>query len=101
MSVQEQTNHVEGENRGQVALFALSTCGWCRKTKQLLNELGVGYSYVDVDQLQGADREEALQQLRIFNPDISFPTIVIDGEHCIVGFKEDEVREALSDGRRD
>ncbi|MCJ7714049.1 glutaredoxin family protein, partial [Candidatus Bathyarchaeota archaeon] len=43
---------VEGENRGDVKLYALSTCGWCKKTKGLLNDLHAQYSYVDVDQLE-------------------------------------------------
>ncbi len=30
-----------------------------------------------------------------YNPHRSFPTLVINNEKCIVGFKEDEIREAL------
>ena len=41
--------HVNGENRGKILLYALSTCGWCKKTKGLLNKLGVEYSYIYVD----------------------------------------------------
>jgi|GEM_PF-3996188 len=44
-----RTEQVGGEDRGDVLLYALSTCGWCRKTKALLKELGVQYRYVDVD----------------------------------------------------
>ena len=29
-------NHVAGRNKGKVMLYALSTCGWCAKTKELL-----------------------------------------------------------------
>ena len=31
--------HVDGENKGNILLFALSTCGWCAKTRKLLEEL--------------------------------------------------------------
>ena len=41
--------HVEGENKGKILLYALSTCGWCRKTRQLLDDLGVAYDYIYVD----------------------------------------------------
>ena len=54
----EGTEHVEGEDRGDVMLYALSTCGWCKKTKALLQELGVAYKYVDVDQLDLEELEE-------------------------------------------
>ncbi|MDD5684459.1 MAG: glutaredoxin family protein, partial [Methanoregulaceae archaeon] len=30
--------HIDGEDKGKVVLFALSTCGWCAKTKELLAE---------------------------------------------------------------
>jgi len=86
---------VSGEDRGKVVLFALSTCGWCKKTKRLLNDLGVAYSYVDVDQAEEDDKEEVVGQLRKWNPRSSFPTLVIDDETCIVGFKEDEIKEAV------
>ena len=41
--------HVSGKNAGDVKLYALSTCPWCKKIKTLLNELGVEYYFVDVD----------------------------------------------------
>jgi len=87
--------HVEGNNKGKVMLYALSTCGWCKKTKALLGELGVGYDYTDVDLLKGSEQTAAIGELQKFNPDCNFPTLVIDGGKCIVGFKEDEIRQAL------
>jgi len=29
---------VEGENKGKILLYSLSTCGWCNKTKERLSE---------------------------------------------------------------
>ncbi|MGB2805244.1 MAG: glutaredoxin family protein [Candidatus Zixiibacteriota bacterium] len=86
---------VSGEDRRKVVLFALSTCGWCKKTKRLLNDLGVAYSYVDVDQAEEDEKAEAVEQLKKWNPRSSFPTLVIDDKRCIVGFKEDEIKEAV------
>ncbi len=86
---------VSGEDQGKIVLFALSTCGWCKKTKRLLNDLGVEYSYVDVDQLKENEKTEAVDELKKWNPKCSFPTLVIDDENCIVGFKEDEIKEAI------
>ena len=86
--------HVAGRNAGKLMLYALSTCIWCRKTKQLLTDLGVEYDYV-VDLLTGADRDEVVKMVTKWNPDGSFPTIVLNDKKCIVGFKEPEIREAL------
>ena len=87
-----QAEHVEGENKGKIMLYALSTCGWCRKTKELLNELGVEYEYIYVDLLE--DKDTAMDEVIKWNPRRSFPTLVID-DKCIVGFKEDEIRAVL------
>lgn len=88
-------NRGSGENRGKVVLFALSTCVWCKKTKKLLDELGVEYSFVDVDLLEGNEKDEVVAQLAKWNPQQSFPTMVIDDEESIVGFKEEKIREVL------
>lgn len=87
--------HIPGKKSRHIMLYALSTCGWCRKTKQLLDELGVEYNYEYVDKLQGEEREEAMRKIKAWNPSCSFPTVVLDDEKCIVGYREDEIREAL------
>ncbi|MEN8614259.1 glutaredoxin family protein [Dehalogenimonas sp. THU2] len=86
---------VEGAHKGDVMLYALSTCVWCGKTKKLLDDMGIEYNYEYVDLLTGADRDAAVKEITTWNPAISFPTLVIDGEKCIVGFKEEEIRQAL------
>jgi glutaredoxin-like protein NrdH len=94
MAYKDKIKKVSGKNKGEIFIFALSTCGWCGKTKVLLKEIGVEYSYVDVDLLQGEDREAALEEMEKRNPDPSFPTIVI-GEKTLKGFDEKEIRKAL------
>jgi glutaredoxin-like protein NrdH len=87
--------HVAGRKAGKLMLYALSTCIWCRKTKQLLTDLGVEYDYTFVDLLSGAEKDEAIKTITKWNPDCSFPTLVLNDKKCIVGFKEPEIREAL------
>ena len=79
-----------------IMLYALSTCIWCKKVKRLLGNLGLPYEFIDVDELSGWDEAEVMEELEKFNPRRTFPTIVIDGSKCIVGFKEDEIRKAVS-----
>jgi len=87
--------HVKGINKGKILLYALSTCGWCKKTKDLLKNLGVEYSYIFVDLLNESDKENVMNDVRKWNPSCSFPTIIINNKECIVGFKEDKIKEAL------
>ena len=75
-------------------LYALSTCIWCKKTRELLQSLGVAFDYIYVDLLKGEDRDQVIDEIKKYNPSASFPTIVIGGK-AIVGFREKEIKEAL------
>lgn len=88
-----ELTHVDGKNKAKIMLYALSTCIWCRKTKMLLNELGVAYDYVDVDLLDPADQEKVVEIISKFNPTGGFPTIIINDKDCIRGFDEQKIRE--------
>jgi glutaredoxin len=87
---------VNGRNRGDVVLFALSTCGWCKKTRELLDAHGVAYRYLYVDLLPQDEIADVMKTVEKFNPKCSFPTLVINNSQCIVGFLESEIREVLS-----
>jgi glutaredoxin-like protein NrdH len=88
--------HVKGKNKGKILLYALSTCGWCKKTKEFLNKLGVEYSYIFVDLVDDDERDKIIEDVRKHNPRNSYPTIVVNDNKCIVGYKEDEIKEALN-----
>jgi len=86
--------HVEGKDKGKIILYALSTCPWCSKTRDLLSSLGVKYDYAYVDLLKGTEREQAINEVKSLNPNISFPTVAV-GDKVIIGFNEKAIREAL------
>jgi len=82
------------ENQPNVMMYTLSTCSHCKATKKLLNQCKVQYDFTDVDLLQGEERQAILEDVRKLNPNCSFPTIII-GDKVIVGYKEQEIKEAL------
>jgi glutaredoxin len=77
-----------------VKIYTLSTCSHCKSTKNFLNQCNVRYDFVDVDLLSGDERQAMLEEIKKINPRCTFPTIQIGGR-VIVGFKEEEIREAL------
>ena len=89
--------HVAGKDRGHILLYALSTCIWCKKTKKLLDSLGVEYNYVDVDLVDDTEKDAVTKEIMRWNPSCSFPTIVINKKQCIVGYKENELKKALAE----
>ncbi len=90
---------VEGKNNNhKVLLYALSTCGWCRKTKKLLEDINVEYAYVDADLCTNEEYEQICKDILKRGGRIAFPTLIIDDSKLITGFIEDEIREALGIG---
>jgi glutaredoxin len=77
-----------------VTMYSLSTCSHCKSVKRLLDECTIQYEFTDVDLLKGKERAAILEDVKKFNPNCSFPTIII-GEKVIVGYKEQEIKEAL------
>jgi glutaredoxin-like protein NrdH len=80
--------------RDSVKMYSLSTCSHCKATKKLLDECTIAYEFTDVDLLKGKERAAILEDVKKFNPNCSFPTIII-GDKVIVGYKEKEIKEAL------
>jgi glutaredoxin-like protein NrdH len=78
----------------KVKIYTLSTCSHCKAAKKFLTENNIVFDATDVDLLQGADRETVLNEVVQYNPQRSFPTIII-GDNIIIGFKESAIREAL------
>jgi glutaredoxin len=78
----------------KVKMYTLSTCSHCKATKKFLRDNGINFDYVDVDLLQGDDKQKVLEEVMQYNPDRSFPTIII-GDVVIIGFKENDIKKAL------
>lgn len=79
----------------KVVFYGLSTCGWCKRTKQFLDKHNVEYDLHYVDLLSGQKRQQVLEEVKRWNPRTSFPTVVVDDETVVVGYREDELKEVL------
>lgn len=77
-----------------IRVYALSTCIHCRNAKKYLDECGVKYKCVHVDELTGDDRKKIVQEIKEHNPAVSFPTIVIKNT-VVVGYHKDKIDDAL------
>jgi glutaredoxin-like protein NrdH len=78
-----------------VRMFALSTCSHCKATKKFLNDYRVQFECTDVDMLDSVNKAMVLDEVKKYNPRLTFPTIIIDGDRVIIGFQEDEIKKAL------
>jgi glutaredoxin len=82
-------------NKHRVLFYGLSTCIWCKRTRQFLEENDVAFDVIYVDLLEGAERDAAIEEVRRWNPSTSFPTLIIDDERSIIGYRPREMKEAL------
>jgi glutaredoxin-like protein NrdH len=91
-----ETKKVEGSNtKHKVFLYTLSTCGWCKKTKQLLKDKEIAYEYIDLDTCSKEDQKKAIEILKEKKIPVAFPVIVINDDKVIQGFKKDDILEAI------
>ena len=77
-----------------VKLFALSTCPYCRMTREYLDENDVEYELTEVDHLDGEEKQAAVAEVKELSGGTSFPVVVIDDE-VIVGFNKRAIKEHL------
>jgi glutaredoxin-like protein NrdH len=83
------------QNKHKVVLYALSTCVWCKMTKQFLKDNNVAFEYVDVDMLDEEDKQKIRDQITSKGGTLSYPTTIVDDKTVVTGFRKDKLKEAL------
>jgi glutaredoxin len=82
-------------NKHKVLMYAISTCAWCKLTKNFLKDNHIEYEYVDVDLCNDEDKEKIRQHILKKGGHLSYPAIIIDDKILINGFRKDKIVEAL------
>ncbi len=91
-----QFSKVSGKkNNHKVTLYALSTCVWCKLTKEYLNENNVEYEYIYVDLADEKDKQKIHEIIQDKGGSISYPTTIVDDKVVITGFRKDKLKEVL------
>jgi glutaredoxin-like protein NrdH len=83
------------KNKHTVRVYALSTCVWCRMTKQFLKDNEIEYEYVDVDLCTEQDKEKIRKHIISKGGSLSYPSTIVDDKVLITGFRKDLLKEAL------
>lgn len=91
-----QTVKVPGRNnKHKVLLYAISTCGWCKRAKKFLNDNNVEYEYVDIDLCNWKDKQEIRRDIQSRGGRPVYPTLIIDNKILLTGASSDKLREVL------
>ena len=94
------TYHKEGSFNRSLTVYALSTCGHCKRAFRFLEEEQIPYRYIYVDQLPSEVKDNLKELLHSkYREAVRFPFLVIDDEKVVTGFIKREWQTAL--GRED
>ncbi len=98
--IEKLAQSVDGENDShEWTIFTLSTCGWCKKCKQYLNDKNIKYRYVDIDKIDPSEKSKVLAYLREnYKPErISYPFVVCD-DKFVVGYDPTKYEKLINQG---
>jgi glutaredoxin len=79
----------------KVLMYTLSTCPWCRKTKQYFTDHKVPFQYVDYDLQSVQEQEKIEQEMKKRGGALSFPWVLI-GDDLVVGWNPAKYDELLA-----
>lgn len=72
-------DHLDDVDSPTIAFYTTSWCGWCRKSRELLDQLGVRYQEMDVEENAAADAEKERLAPGSGVPVIAFRDTVLTG----------------------
>jgi len=71
----------------EIFTFTISTCQWCKKGKNWLNEHGFSYKYLDIDKIPIDDKTALKKELQeVFGVRPRFPFLIVNRTEFLVGF---------------
>jgi glutaredoxin len=77
----------------KITVYTLSTCPWCRKTKNFFNEHKISFTYIDYDMADEPTQRRISQELDAAGAS-GFPYVKINNE-VIVGYQPESYSKAL------
>lgn len=79
----------------KVLLYTLSTCPWCRKTKQFFQDRHVPFDFIDYDLASNDEQDRIVAHMRKYTSHVSFPFVLI-GEEVVQGYNPEMYEKLLN-----
>jgi len=78
----------------KVTLYTLSTCPWCRKTRQFFKGKNIPFEYVDYDLASEEEQERIVKEMNKYGGGFAFPFVKI-GDDVVVGYNPEKYSKLL------
>ncbi|HEY9055491.1 MAG TPA: glutaredoxin [Rectinemataceae bacterium] len=95
------TRKIGALDKPDIVIFALSTCGFCKRAMSFLDDRGYSYRYLYVDTIPIEQKNEIKTALRErFKENVAFPFAVFDDSSHLVGFIQPDWERSLGIGAK-
>ena len=79
-----------------LTVYALSTCGFCKKAINFLSEHDIAFRYVYLDKINPMVKRTVKSELKQQYESLPvFPILVIDNERAVSGFSEEKWKDIV------
>jgi glutaredoxin len=79
-----------------ITVYALSTCGFCKRAMTFLETNGYAYRFIHVDKIGLETKNEVKKELKEhYKTDIAFPFVTVGANDYLVGFIEADWKRTL------
>jgi glutaredoxin len=92
----EFTEQPGSKGSHDLTLYALSTCGFCKKAINFLSEQDIAFRYIYLDKINPMVKRTVKSELKQQYESLPvFPILVIDNERAVSGFSEEKWKDIL------
>jgi len=84
----------------RVSMYTLSTCPWCRKTKQFFRDKSVPFDYIDYDLAKEEEQNKIASEMMKNTGHIAFPFVKV-GDTVVIGFNPERFEQLLRSEQRE
>ena len=78
----------------KVSMYTLSTCPWCRKTKQFFKDKNIQFDFIDYDLAAEGEQDRISKDMMKYTGHIAFPFVRI-GEEVVIGYDPEKFEELI------
>lgn len=78
----------------RIVMYTLSTCPWCKKSKDFFRERGVPFDYIDYDLAEDDVQERIAEDVYRRGHQLSFPIVIID-DVVVAGYNPERYKMLL------